>query len=162
MKGASGSIGDSGRVRWWAALLALIGGTSDLPRLGVSTVVAQPEIYRSAGQVPGAWREFALQLQSKFVQRLASDQDAVRSLAKEMSAGAEAAGAEARAVTLRAWVLPDGKVARLEFDGLEPAMTAALRTLLIKVDAGSPPADMLQPVHLRLSLRPQPVQEQAH
>lgn len=161
MNAASGSNGDGRRSGWWAALLALVGATSDVPRLGVSTVAAQPEIYRSAAQVPQAWREFALQLQSKFVQRLASDQDAVGRLAKEMAGGAEATSAEARTVTLRAWVLPDGKVERLEFDGLDPSVAVGLRALLSDVDGGSPPPDMLQPVHLRLSLRPKPAQERA-
>jgi hypothetical protein len=158
MNAASGNNSDGRRAGWWVALLALLGVTADVLCLGVSTVRAQPEIYRSAAEVPPGWREFALQLQGKFVQRLASDQDAVDKLARDMAAGA-GAGAEGRIVALRAWILPDGKVQRLEFDSLDPAVAAALRALLSNTDGGPPPPDMLQPVHLRLSLRPKSAQE---
>jgi hypothetical protein len=48
----------------------------------------------------------------------------------------------------------DGKVNRVEFDGIDdPDAINELRALLIDGNVGAPPPEMLQPLHLRLSLR---------
>jgi hypothetical protein len=161
MNEVGGSNGEGRRAGWWAALLALVGAASDVPRLGVSAVGAEPEIHRSAAQAPSSWREFAQQLQGKLVQRLAAHTEAVNKLAKQMAGGADAKEAEPRNVIARVWVSRAGKIERLEFDGIDDATARELRTLMSKDDVGQPPPDMLQPVQLRLSLRPKPDQQQA-
>jgi hypothetical protein len=50
--------------------------------------------------------------------------------------------------------LPDGKIERVESDGLDPVAAISLRALLAGEGVGVPPSDMLQPLHLRLTLRP--------
>jgi hypothetical protein len=160
MNAAAGSCGGRRRLGWWAALLALVGATSDVPRFGLSTVAAQPEVHRLAAQAPPSWQEFAQQLQSKLVQRLATRAEAVGRLANQMAGGADTDGAEPRTVTARVWVSRDGKIERLEFDGLDDATAKELRTLVSRDEVGQPPPDMLQPIHLRLSLRPKSDQQQ--
>jgi hypothetical protein len=157
MKAANGSNGDGRRAGWWAALLALVGATSDVPRLGISTAGAQPEMHRSTAQAPSSWQDFAVQLQTKLVQRLATNDEAVGKLAKQMAG----TGAEPRTVTVRVWVSFDGKIERIEFDGVDDAAASQLRKLVINDEVGLPPPDMLQPIRLRLSLHPKPEQEKA-
>jgi hypothetical protein len=63
--------------------------------------------------------------------------------------------APARTVVARTWIRPDGRVERLEFDGLDDSeTTVSLRMLLMLENVGTPPPDMLQPLRLRLALRP--------
>jgi hypothetical protein len=161
MNEVGGSNADGRRSGWWAALLALVGVASDVPRLGVSTVGAQPEIHRSAVQAPSSWRDFAQRLQGKLAQRLAADTEAVSKLAKQMAAIADAKEAEPRAIFARVWVSRDGKIERLEFDGLDGDTAKEVRALVGEDDVGPPPPDMPQPIQLRLSLRTNPEQQQA-
>jgi hypothetical protein len=78
-----------------------------------------------------------------------------------MAGGPDAKEAEPRNVIARVWVSRDGKIERLDFDGLDDATARELRTLVSKDDVGQPPPDMLQPIQLRLSLRPKPDPQQA-
>jgi hypothetical protein len=87
MNAASGNNGSGHRAGWWAALLALLGVASDVPRLGISPVAAQPEIQRLAVQAPPSWQEFAMQLQGKLLQRLGADGEAISTLAKQLAGG---------------------------------------------------------------------------
>jgi hypothetical protein len=55
---------------------------------------------------------------------------------------------------LRTWVLADGSVNRVEFTGIDDRKAVdELRALLVDGNVGAPPPEMLQPLHLRLSLR---------
>ncbi|RZN08846.1 hypothetical protein CWO91_20445 [Bradyrhizobium genosp. SA-3] len=55
---------------------------------------------------------------------------------------------------LRAWISSDGQLHRVEFDGLgDPKASGDLRTLLTGGNVSAPPPEMLQPLHLRFSLR---------
>jgi len=144
---------------WLGTVTGLLGAG-----LGASTTsaVAQRSDYQSAAAAPAAWQAFARQLQDRFQQRLAADDDAVRQFYGQMEKRAGGANATPAALTIRTWILPDGKVERLEFDGLDPDVVVNLRAILIRGDVGAPPSDMLQPLHLRLTLRPkgQPVRDQ--
>lgn len=56
----------------------------------------------------------------------------------------------------RTWISSKGEVERLEFSGLDlddDTVAIYLRTRLASVVVGPPPSNMLQPLHLRLSLR---------
>ena len=106
--------------------------------------------YRASAAAPAEWRAYAQRLQGLFRDEL-SDDDIIRSLA----AARDRAAAEKlpTTFTVRAWITQDGKIARLEFSGLDETTTSAVRARLMRTDVGtSPPADMLQPIHLKLSL----------
>lgn len=122
---------------------------------GTSAVPAQDTDYRSATTAPATWQAFAQQLQSQFVQRLAADDKEAHSFQEFMAQRDAGPNAPPLTFVARTWVLPDGKIERLEFDGLDDKDVAVhLRTLLTRDNVGVPPPDMLQPLRLRLSLRP--------
>jgi hypothetical protein len=133
-----------------AALLGLVGAVTDVTGLGASTAMAQAEIYRSADAVPASWRDFALHLQRQFQERLAADDKTTGKLTQAMTR----AGTSPATVTVQVWVSPAGQVERLAFDDLDGETSTALRSVLGGRDVGLPPPDMLQPLHLRLSLHP--------
>jgi hypothetical protein len=106
--------------------------------------------YRASAAAPAEWGAYAQRLRSLFRDEL-SDDDIMRSLATAR----DRAAAEKRPMTftVRAWITGDGKIARLEFSGLDETATSAVRARLMRTDVrAAPPADMLQPIHLKLSL----------
>ena len=55
---------------------------------------------------------------------------------------------------LQAWISATGRLHRVELGGInDPEVLDNLRVLLTGNDVGAPPPEMLQPLHLRLSLR---------
>jgi hypothetical protein len=119
---------------------------------GAVPAVAQDNGYRSAATVPASWQEFSRRLQGRLEQRLSADDETARRFQDYMAARARVAGAPVTMI-VRAWVLSSGEVERVEIDGLKDA-PVNLQALLALDDVGAPPEDMLQPLHLRLSLRP--------
>jgi hypothetical protein len=118
-----------------------------------SPVAASSGEYRPAAAVPESWQVFARQVQARLEQQLAGDSDKARHVQDYLVRRDGEASAPSKFV-LRAWVRPDGKVNRIEVDGIDNAEAAAdLRALLINGDVGVPPPAMLQPLHLRLSPR---------
>jgi hypothetical protein len=91
-------------------------------------------------------------VQGRFEQQLADDSDKARHVQDYlMRRGGEADAPPSRFV-LRAWVQADGRINRVEVDGIDDVDAVAdLRALLIDGDVGVPPPAMLQPLHLRLS-----------
>lgn len=145
----------------WRALLGWLGAFTGL--LGTDPVVAaspSPDAsasdYRPATSVPASWQAFGRGLQSSFQERLDSEED----LADKFRDALAARPAAPDALTLRAWVLPTGQIDRLEFDQLDALVAARLRVVLSQADAGVPPADMLQPIRLRLVLHSKTAPEQ--
>lgn len=155
-----------GRSGPWTKFVCWLGAATGLFSAGLgavtSSALAQHGDYQSAAAAPAAWQTFAKELQSRFQQRLAAGDDAARQFQSQLEKRAGKADSTSAALTMRAWILPDGKVARMEFDGLGPDVAVDLRALLSRSDVGAPPPDMLQPLHLRLSLRAkdQPRQDQ--
>jgi hypothetical protein len=153
-----------GRAAWWKRVFHSAAGAAGLIAAGAEAkaapVAASNAEYRSAAEVPEAWRTFAQQVQRHFEQQLAGDSDRARQIQEHLVQDYLArrsidAGAAPARLVLRAWVKADGKVHRVEIDGIADAATAAdLRALLIDQDVGVPPPAMLQPLHLRLSSRP--------
>jgi hypothetical protein len=145
---------ERGRLHWRAvfgwigAFTGLLGGGPRNAAPGSTDAPAGD--YRPATSVPASWQSFARGLQSSFQERLASEDD----LADKFREALAALPTATEAVTLRAWILPSGQIDRLEFDQLDPLVAARLRVVLSQGDVGAPPADMLQPVRLRLLLRP--------
>lgn len=148
----------AGRGGHWGALVRRLGTVTGLlggvgAVAGTTSAAAQQGDYRSAAEAPAAWQAFARQLQGRFQRRLAADDDAARRFHDQLGKRGEAGSATPAAVTVRTWILPDGRVDRVEFNGLDPAAAINLRTLLTRDNVGAPPSDMLQPLHLRLTLR---------
>ena len=151
---------NNSRMGWWKKIFWSLGAVTGFLTAGLgagaSSVAAQDTDYRSASTAPASWQEFAKQLQDRFQQRLASDDEQGRKFQDYMAKRGKASSTTSLTLVVRTWVMPDGKVERLEFDGLNDDVVAVdLRALLARGDVGAPPLDMLQPLHLRLSLRPE-------
>ncbi len=146
-----------GLFGWLGTVTGLLGATVTT---GTTPAVAQRSDYRAAASAPAAWQAFARQLQGRFQQRLAADDDAAQLFHAQLEQRTGSGGTAPVAVTVRTWIQPDGRIERVEFEGLDQGASINLRTLLIRGDVGAPPPDMLQPLHLRLTLRPndQPAQ----
>jgi len=156
-----GAVSNRGRrATWWKRIFRSLGTVAGLFTAGLgaetSSAAAQNSDYRSATAAPSAWQEFAKQLQSRFQQRLAADDATARKFQDYLAKHAGGKGATPRTLVVRTWILPDGKMERVEFEGLDDAAVAVdLRAVLVGGDVGAqPPPDMLQPLRLRLSLRP--------
>ncbi len=124
-------------------------------RAATSGAVAQDAGYRSAATAPASWQAFAQQLQGRFEQRISADDNDARKFQDYLAKRDTGPNAPPLTFVAQPWILPDGKIARLEFDGLDDKEIAVnLRVLLTRDNVGAPPPDMLQPLRLRLSLRP--------
>lgn len=125
-----------------------------------SPVTAPSGEYQPAAAVPESWAVFARQVQEHFEKQLAGDSDKARQVQEYLVNDYLArrtvdAGAAPARVMVRAWIQADGKVMRIDIDGIaDVGAIADLRTLLIDRDVGVPPPAMLQPLHLRLTSRP--------
>jgi hypothetical protein len=132
-----------------------IGHTLGVVGLLAGTAVAafaQEPVYRAAAGAPVAWQSFARDVQARFEQRLAADDEKARAVQDEIAKRKESPDAASPKFILRTWITPDGKV---ELDpSNDDRLVAGLRALLNGLQVGVPPADMLQPLQLRMSLRP--------
>lgn len=123
--------------------------------VGGGAAPAQDLSYRSAGSVPVAWKRYAGLVQFRFAEWMGGDGEAAGRLhaflENRLVAGSEAP----EAVVVKAWINGDGTVQRIEFPSLgDVRADADLRTLLTQGSVGeAPPRDMLQPLHLKLSLK---------
>ena len=146
------------RVGWWKRLFRSLGTATGLLTAGLgaqaSPADSQRGDYRVAAAAPAAWQEFAKQLQNRFQQRLAADDEAARRFRDDVAKLGGGKDAGSPTLIVRTWILPDGKIERVESDGLDPVAAISLRALLAGEGVGVPPSDMLQPLHLRLTLRP--------
>jgi hypothetical protein len=143
---------------WMGALGGLL-GAAPTPAAADPAPAPQGD-YRPAEAAPPTWQAFARQLQSRFQEKLAEDD--VAQQVQEALARAKAANASADVLAVRAWILPDGQIERVEFGQTAPLLAVRLHALLSRVNVGAPPPDMLQPVHVRLSLRPKDQPGQGH
>lgn len=158
--GASGG----GRTAWWRRVFHSAAGAAGLIAAGAgakaSPVAVPGSEYQPAAAAPESWQAFARQVQGGFEQQLAADSDAARQVQEYLVNDYLArrkidAGAAPARFVVRAWIKADGRVNRIEIDGLGDVGAAAdLRALLIDRDVGVPPPGMLQPLHLRLTSRP--------
>lgn len=155
----AGAVGrGSSRVTWWRKIFHPVAAMAGLIVAGTDAkaapVAAEGGEYRATTTVPEAWQVFAKQLQQRFEQQLAGDGEGARRIQDYLARRGERPDAPPLRLVLRAWVLTDGKVSRIEVDGMDDAgVRVELRELLMDGGVGSPPPAMLQPLHLRLSLR---------
>ena len=148
---------NSSQTGWWRRVLRSLGavaGSVAVAGASASGASAQDAAYRAAATAPMSWQAFAGQLQSRFEGRLAADDEDARAFHDYLAKREGAPNARPLTFVARTWILPDGKVERLEFDGLDDKEIAVhLRALLTRDSVRAPPPDMLQPLRLRLSLR---------
>jgi hypothetical protein len=145
------------RAEWPKRLLRSLGALTGLLAVGAGATVAsaQSNDYRAAAAAPASWQAFAGQLQGRFEQRLAADDKDAASFRNYLAQHQAGPSASPLKFVAAISILPDGKIDRLEVDGLDDEQIAIrLRALLSQENVGAPPPDMLQPLRLRLSLRP--------
>jgi hypothetical protein len=150
--------------RWWR-MFRSAAASAGLLAAGVgaeaSPLAVDDGNYRSATAAPETWQAFARQLQGQVEQRLAGDDAKARRFQDYLTSRSQQSGAAPLTVVLRISVLADGQLHHVEFDGIDDADAIAdLRALLIGENVGAPPPEMLQPLHLRLSLRAKDAQRQ--
>jgi hypothetical protein len=153
--------GGESRGGWLKNLFWSLGTATGLLTAGLGAQAApqassdsQQSDYRTAATAPAAWQEFAKQLQSQFQQRLAADEEPARRFRDDMAKLAGGNDAAPPTLVVRTWISLGGKVERVESDGLGRVAAVSLSGLFAGEDVGAPPPDMLQPLHLRLTLRP--------
>lgn len=123
-------------------------GTITLP----TATAAQTNDYQPTDNAPATWRQFAEQVQLKFRERLATDDGSVRQLNRLLEER-RAIDSNPLSVLVKVWISPVGAVERLEFDTLDTDVASNLRAILIGSSLHAlPPQNMLQPMHLMLSL----------
>ncbi|MBB5051847.1 MULTISPECIES: hypothetical protein [Afipia] len=138
---------------WWKRGLHLLGALTGVIASAAtpSPAAAQGTAYRSAASAPATWQNFAGELKGSFENRLAGDAAAARRLHEAL---AKHDKHSSETLVVRSWVTSAGKIERLEFDGIDDVdIIVGLRALLASVVVSPPPADMLQPLHLHLSVR---------
>lgn len=109
---------------------------------------AQGTTYLRSTDAPVAWREFALVVKERLQAWLAQEDDPIRRFRASLE------GRGTQTLVARVWVLENGEIARVEFDGASPSGAAELRPFLMRKSVGAtPPADLLQPLHLALSVQ---------
>jgi hypothetical protein len=152
----SGGSHVSRRRRGVRGLGAVLGALAVLLAAKPTSVKAAPDVdgRLKTAQAPAAWQDFAKRLQLRLQERLAADSTPALRFHDAIAKRAPDAGAAPPSIVVRVWVMPDGKVQRIELEGLDDDASHDLSALLIGDGVGSTPLDMPQPLRMRLSLRP--------
>src|SRR5882757_2509342 len=146
-----------GRPAWRRWFFGNGAAKAGLPVAKTSHVAARNGQFRAANTVPQNWRDFAKRLQARIEQRLASDDERARRFQDYVNSRGQGDGVPPLLLGLRIWVLADGQVVYVDFGGCDEIDAIAdLRALLMEGNVGMPPPEMLQPLHLRLSLQAKP------
>ena len=152
---ADANVNNDRRAGWLSRIarsLRLASGLVAAVGTAHSGAAAQESGYRPAATAPAAWQAFARRVQSHLETRLAGEDTDARELRDYV---ARLGTGTNRPFVASIWILSDGDIERLEFDQLDDKeMAVHLRTLLMHGNVGAPPQDMLQPLRLRLSVRP--------
>lgn len=117
---------------------------------------AQTLDFRSPNQVPPSWTQFSKLVKYRFEEWIGGDDPVAARFRVYLKAHSGKSDGPPTVLTVRAWVDPDGKVARVSFPSFKDVdATKDLRNILTRGNIGErPPPDMLQPMHLRFSLAP--------
>lgn len=141
------------RILWAAA-----GCVGALGLLGLSAATpsasAQSLDYRAPNAVPVAWTRYAQLVQYRFKEWLSADNPVAYRFHLFLENRVVNEDAPPDALIVKIWIAGDGKVQRLEFSPLKDKQANDdLHTILGSGSIGeAPPSDMLQPLHLRVSL----------
>ncbi|HEY8064502.1 MAG TPA: hypothetical protein VIF40_07195 [Methylosinus sp.] len=134
-----------------------------MKRLGLAIVAAsaslqgaaptQAAVYHTADSAPAVWRDYAVLVGRRVQDWLGQDGEQTLRLRMFQEALSQQSVAPST-ILVRLWILANGTVERVELEGYDPADAEALRALLARQEVGAPPpADMPQPLHLKLSLQ---------
>lgn len=108
---------------------------------------------RSAAEAPSSWREFSLRLKAECEKALHGDDETARRLQASLKEQGRSREKTPLRVPVSIWIDGVGGIERVSFQPLPTEQaTADLNALLSRASPGAPPADMLQPVRLMLSL----------
>jgi hypothetical protein len=120
----------------------------------VTALFAAPtESFLPSDSAPAQWTRYASLVRSRVQDWLSADDERTRRLRASIEAHSQSRGA-ATPFVARLWFLDDGEISRAEFEGIAEADIVDLRALLASRKVGAPPpADMLQPLRLKLSLQ---------
>lgn len=110
--------------------------------------------YISASQAPPAWTQFSKLVKYRFESWIAGNDPVAKRLRAYLVNEAGRQNGPPRVIEVRAWINPDGGIARLSVPTLNNAQADAdLQTILKRGNVGeAPPPEMLQPLNLRFSL----------
>jgi hypothetical protein len=116
---------------------------------------AQAPVFRSPETAPPAWARFSVLVKGRFEQWLAADEAVANRFRDWLAQAAEQRNSPPPTLVVRAWLDPDGGVARVAFESLgNDRADEDLRRILTSGKIGAlPPPDMLQPIRFRLSLK---------
>jgi hypothetical protein len=113
--------------------------------------------FLNAGDAPPAWTAFASRLKIACEKELRAGNDVSRRLKDRLTKIQANAvpGTDPMRVAVKIWVAPAGVVSRVSFPPLsDEQATRELQTVLLRATPGAPPANLLQPVQLSISLKP--------
>jgi hypothetical protein len=103
--------------------------------------------------VPQAWHRFGQLFQDRLKARLEASTAEAEAVRNFLKAQVGRAKGPRSTLLVRVWIGPDGKVRHVDFPALADRQAdMALRRLLVQGDNGRPPADMPQPLILKLAL----------
>jgi hypothetical protein len=110
--------------------------------------------YRKQGDAPATWQQFSLLLKSRLEEWVAADTETGRRFRDWGKTNKGKPGGPPDSVIVRVWANADGSISRVEFPSLPNAQANDdFRALLLSGKlTETPPADMLQPVNLRIIL----------
>jgi hypothetical protein len=112
--------------------------------------IAQTSAY-SAAEAPAAWRDYAQLVQARLREWLVGD-DVIRPF-QEAAQNREGQYKSAPKAIAKLWISAEGRVERANIIGLNEGAAAKLRAAIEGQNIGAPPpADMLLPLNLRLSI----------
>jgi hypothetical protein len=142
-----------GRLARW--LRAPFVGRRWLAGSAVATALA---VAQAQQPVPTHWIAYARMTGNALQARLSEGTGELISRLHERLSARQERRAASLPVVVRIWISPEGRIARSAFDTLgDPQADADLRAILHSHPLlEPPPADMLQPLVLQLTLRPNP------
>jgi hypothetical protein len=142
------------RLFWTVAgllgVFQLLGGSAATPPAS-----AQNLGYRSTNAVPASWTRYAQLVQYRFKEWLSADDEVAYRFHLFLENRAVGEDTPPDALVVKVWIAKDGQVQRVDFPSFKDKQADAdLHTLLTQGNIGEPPpSDLLQPIHLKVSLQ---------
>lgn len=136
-------------VHWVISLVAVF--------IAYAPTASAADQFLNAGDAPPAWTAFASRLKIACEKELGADNDVSRRLNDRLTKIQASAvpGSDPMRVAVKIWVASAGAIDRVSFAPLSDGeATSDLQIILRRAKPGVPPADLLQPVQLSISLKP--------
>jgi hypothetical protein len=137
-----------------AVILASVVATLELqPTPVVPMPPVERPIYPPARTVPTSWAQFAQLVQDQFKALLEANNSTAERFRLFLKNQANSGDFPSTALLVHVWVGADGKVKRVDFPALlDRQADADLHAILERGNIGRPPADMPQPLLVKLAL----------